>query len=92
LLAELRGLGRNLHRQRFAGLRARGWQAQLQRELAQSQAAQKPGEPLVLTFEVIYGHALKPSPRVAVQPETVLSLDEMRQVLRQSQRDSPPKP
>jgi malonyl-CoA O-methyltransferase len=92
LLAELRGLGRNLHRQRFAGLRARGWQAQLQRALAQSQAEQKPGEPLVLTFEVIYGHALKPSPRVSIQPETVLSLDEMRQVLRQTQRDSPPKP
>ncbi|MEO7939541.1 MAG: methyltransferase domain-containing protein [Burkholderiaceae bacterium] len=91
LFAELRGLGRNLYGQRFAGLRARGWQAQLQRELVAAQTAQRPGEPLTLTFEVIYGHALKPPPRVLVQPETVLSLQEMRQVLQLGRRDAAPK-
>ncbi len=92
LLAELRGLGRNLHRQRFAGLRGRAWQARLLQEMAARQAAQADGQPLALTFEVIYGHALKPQPRIAVQPQTVLSLDEMRQALHQGRRDVPAKP
>ena len=75
LLQELRGLGRNLHPQRFQGLRARQWHAQLLRELAQ--------RPLQLSFEVVYGHALKPAPRLDVRPETVLSLAQMRETLNQ---------
>jgi malonyl-CoA O-methyltransferase len=90
LFAELRGLGRNLHSQRFSGLRGRQWQTRLHQELVADQAAKRPGQPLVLTFEVNYGHALKPQPRVSVQRETVLSLDEMRQVLQQNRRDLPP--
>ena len=43
--------------------------------------------PLALTFEVVYGHALKPQPRLPVQGETVLSLDDMRRVLQQGKRD-----
>jgi malonyl-CoA O-methyltransferase len=43
--------------------------------------------PLELTFEVIYGHALKPRPRLPVQGETVLSLDDMRRVLQHGKRD-----
>jgi len=35
-----------------------------------------------LEFEVIYGHAFKPSPRLSVRPETVLSLAQMRDTLR----------
>ena len=35
LLAELRGLGRNLHAGRFPGLRGRGWLAKLHAGLAQ---------------------------------------------------------
>jgi malonyl-CoA O-methyltransferase len=77
LLAELRTLGRNLHPARFPGLRGRGWQQKLSEEL-QNEAQ---GEPLSLTFEVIYGHALKPQRRLAVQPEMRLSLDEMRKQL-----------
>ncbi len=75
LLQELRGLGRNLHPPRFAGLRGRLWHAQLQQALAQA--------PLQLSFEVIYGHAFKPPPRLPVQAETVLSLAQMQETLRQ---------
>ncbi len=75
LLQELRGLGRNLHPQRFHGLRGRRWHAQLLQALAKM--------PLQLTFEVVYGHALKAAPRLDVRPETVLSLAQMRETLNQ---------
>ena len=75
LLEELRGLGRNLHPQRFAGLRGRHWQGQLHQALAQ--------QPLQLTFEVIYGHAFKPKPRLDLRAETVFSLAQMRDALQQ---------
>jgi malonyl-CoA O-methyltransferase len=75
LLQELRGLGRNLQPQRFTGLRGRQWLEQLQQALAQ--------QPLQLTFEVIYGHALKPATRLSVQPQTVFSLEQMREKLKQ---------
>lgn len=74
LLEELRGLGRNLQPQRFAALRGRQWRRELLDELEQ--------RPLQLEFEVIYGHAFKPSPRLSVRPETVLSLAQMRDTLR----------
>ena len=81
-LQELRGLGRNLHVQRFAGLRGRGWRERLgQLLVAQGDAEVAPSQRVRLTFEIIYGHAIKPAPRLAVSSETVLSLDEMRQVL-----------
>jgi len=83
LLQELRGLGRNLHPQRFQGLRGRQWQAQLRQALA--------ARPLQLTFEVVYGHALKPAPRLDVRPETVLSLAQMRESLNQ-RKSYPGKP
>ena len=74
LLEELRGLGRNLHLNRFASLRGRQWLRQFMAILAK--------EPLELEFEVIYGHAFKPVPRLAVRPETVLSLEQMKDSLR----------
>ena len=75
LLQELRGLGRNLHPQRFPALRGRQWHRQLQQALAAA--------PLQLSFEVIYGHAFKPPPRLDVRAETVLSLAQMREALNQ---------
>ena len=77
LLAELRTLGRNLHPARFSSLRGRAWHQTLQDEVHRDSG----GEPLSLTFEVIYGHALKPKRLLAVQPEMRLSLDEMRKQL-----------
>ncbi|WP_296447365.1 biotin synthase [Rhodoferax sp. UBA5149] len=75
LLEELRGLGRNLHPQRFPALRGRRWRDQLHQALASA--------PLQLTFEVIYGHAFKPQPRLDVRPETTFSLAQMRETLNQ---------
>jgi malonyl-CoA O-methyltransferase len=83
LLAELRGLGRNLHPQRFQGLRGRAWHARLLSELGQRLGAEGSTQALSLTFEIIYGHAFKPAPRLPVRPETRLSLEEMRSTLRQ---------
>jgi malonyl-CoA O-methyltransferase len=81
LLQELRGLGRNLNAQRFAGLRGRGWHAELLKAMA---------SPLQLTFEVIYGHAFKPKPRLPMQAQTEVSLAQMRETLHQ--RKSYPRP
>ena len=83
LLAELRTLGRNLHPQRFAGLRGRAWRRGLEEALARTQADPSSPGRLRLRFEIIYGHAFKPSPRIPVQAQTTISLDQMRDSLRQ---------
>ena len=83
LLAELRTLGRNLHPQRFAGLRGRAWRRGLEEALARTQADPSSPGRLRLRFEIIYGHAFKPPPRVPVQAQTTISLDQMRGSLRQ---------
>ena len=81
LLQELRELGRNLHPGRFAGLRGRGWLQRLHEALAAQAVGD--GAPLSLTFEINYGHAFKPAPRLRVQAESQVSLEEMRRTLRQ---------
>ena len=80
LLAELRELGANLHPARFAGLRGRGWRVALERELS-ARLSGSDGR-LALTFEVIYGHALKPAPRVRVSGESAVALADMQTILR----------
>ena len=80
LLQELRELGRNLHLGRFAGLRGRGWRQQWLQALAE-RGERSPDGRLKLTFEVIYGHALKPAPRAKVLPQSQIGLDDMRQML-----------
>ena len=87
LLAELRHWGRNLHVQRFAGLRGRRWHEQLKQVLL-SLARPEEGGRLTLSFEVVYGHALKPSPRVPVSTQATFGLDQMRQMLRSGARIS----
>lgn len=87
LLDELRGLGRNLRPDRFPGLRGRRWQQRLLQALADQGGGGVSEAPLELGFEIIYGHALKPQPRLPVQGETVLSLDDMRRILQQGRRD-----
>ncbi|MCX7239936.1 MAG: biotin synthase [Burkholderiales bacterium] len=81
LLTELRGLGRNLHAQRFAGLRGRRWHAQLQSQIDAGLRRGGPEGRLELTFEVVYGHAFKPAPRLTVGRESSISLEQMRQTL-----------
>ncbi len=88
LLAELRELGRNLHPHRFPGLRARVWKDRLLQALSGLSDGYSSDGSIALTFEIIYGHALKPQPRLPVQAETQFSLDDMRRILRQGKHDS----
>jgi malonyl-CoA O-methyltransferase len=92
-LAELRTLGRNLHPARFGALRGKAWHQALKKalpELAPAEDGGKGGEGgegdkgsgrIALTFEVIYGHAFKPAPRVSLAAESAVSLREMRSML-----------
>lgn len=79
LLADLRALGGNLAPTRFAGLRGRAWRAALVRELESLRGSD--GR-LALTLELVFGHAVKAAPRLAMAAETHVSLDAMRQTLR----------
>ena len=90
LLAELRELGANLHPARFAALRGRAWHARLEREL--DAALRGPDGRLALTFEVIYGHALKPLPRARVAESSAVSLQDMRAMLQGDKRGRPHEP
>ena len=81
LLEELRELGANLHPARFrrpcaAAAGAPGWSQELARSLRGADGR------LALTFEIIYGHALKPAPRVRVSEQSAVSLQDMRALLR----------
>jgi malonyl-CoA O-methyltransferase len=90
LLAELSELGSNLHPQRFAALRGRLWRAELEQALVAGLGGID-GR-LALTFEIIYGHALKPAPRVRVSGQSEVSLEDMRTLLQtdKAQRGQPP--
>ena len=81
LLADLRELGRNQHPARHAALRTPAWRGRLERAL--DERLRPPGGgPLRLTFEIIYGHALKAAPR-PVAGQTAVPLQELRRQLRQ---------
>lgn len=78
LLQELRELGANLHRERFPALRGRRWRAELERALA---GLRGPGGTLTLTFEIVYGHAFKPPPRI--RKTISVTVSDMRGMLKQ---------
>ena len=84
LLQELRELGANLHPQRFAALRGRGWRARLENEL--DRALRGPDGRLALTFEIIYGHAFKPPPKVRVSAESAFTVGDLRGMLKAEPR------
>lgn len=77
LLTELRSLGANVDPARHAGLRTRRWRDRLA-ALLQPAAAERPA----LSFEIVYGHAIRPQPRVPVQASTTVGLEDMRSILR----------
>jgi malonyl-CoA O-methyltransferase len=79
LLAELGELGANLHPRRFAALRGRAWRDRLHDELGA--ALRGPDGRLALTFEIVYGHAIRPAPRVRMEAQTSLSVEDMRGLL-----------
>lgn len=81
LLEDLRKMGRNLRRDRFPALRGRAWLAQLHTALLALAKPSADGR-LVLTIEVIYGHALKAAPRSKVSETTTVSLQDMRAMLK----------
>jgi malonyl-CoA O-methyltransferase len=80
LLQELRELGRNLHPGRFAGLRGRGWGERLHQALLRLADPAQDGR-LTLSFEIIYGHAFRPVPRLALAGETRFSVEDLRSTL-----------
>ena len=80
MLQELRELGANLHPARFAGLRGRRWKERLHDEIARG--LRQPDGRLALTFEIIYGHAVKPAPVVRMSEHSAVSLEDMRAMLR----------
>ena len=84
LLQELADLGRNYHPARFAGLRGRHWRGKLESELAGRLKTGADGR-LSLTFEVIYGHALKAPPKVKVSALSSVSMRDMRSLLNMGQ-------
>jgi malonyl-CoA O-methyltransferase len=80
LLEELHMLGGNTHPGRYAGLRSPRWRGRLEHAITQRLAAA--GGRLALTFEIVYGHAFNPAPRVRVAERTEVSLDAMRAMVR----------
>jgi malonyl-CoA O-methyltransferase len=72
-----------LHADRFIGLRGKQWLARLKTALLALAKPDQDGR-LTLTVEVIYGHALKPLPRLKVQNHSTVSLQDMKTLLGQS--------
>jgi len=78
LLQDLRSLGRNLNPQRFQSCRGRSWLTQLHQQLQDKLSSAAHRGRLVLSFEVIYGHAFKAPTRLTVKPQTQVSLAQMK--------------
>jgi malonyl-CoA O-methyltransferase len=84
LRAELRTLGGNADRARHAGLRTPRWRARFDAALAARAGAD--GR-IALEFEIVYGHAFKPPPRVRVAGETRVDVGELQRMARAGRRD-----
>lgn len=84
MLQELREWGGNVAAGRFAGCRTRRWREHLLS--AMSERLRGPDGRLSLTVELVYGHAIKPAPRLMVAPETRVALDDMRRMIRRQER------
>lgn len=74
-LDELRTLGGNLHAGRHAGLRTPRWRDRLLAELARR--ADADGR-VALSFEIVYGHALRPRARARMAPVATVALEDLR--------------
>lgn len=89
LLAELRTLGGNAAARRCPGLRTPAWLARLT-SLLDAELAGPDGR-LRLSFEIVYGHAFKPAPRVPVAAQSTVSVDALRTMARRGGKGrSPP--
>jgi malonyl-CoA O-methyltransferase len=83
LLSELRSLGGDALPLRVPGLRTPRWRERLHDALGTLAGAD--GR-LRLDFEIVYGHAFKAAPRAAAAGPTVVTLDAMRDRLKQARR------
>lgn len=81
LLEELRALGGNAAARRFAGLRTPRWRRALEERL--TERLRGADGRLALRFELVYGHAFKPAPKLRVEAETKVSLERLRDMARQ---------
>ena len=84
LLAELRTWGGNVAQGRFAGLRTPRWRQRLLDVLRER--LMRPDGRLGLTIELVYGHAIKPTPRIKVEAEARVSLQDMKRMIRQGDK------
>ena len=80
LLQELAELGRNFHPLRFPSLRGREWRRQLEEGLSKHLVKGDDGR-LSLTYEIIYGHAIKPPPKIKISALSSVSVEDMRNML-----------
>jgi malonyl-CoA O-methyltransferase len=87
LLQDLGELGRNFHPARFPALRGRAWKAHLESVLARHLVKGGDGR-LSLTFEVIYGHAMKAPPKIKVSALSAVSVADMRSMLHSQRPDA----
>ena len=83
MLAELRQLGGNVSLQRPAGLRTPRWRQRLLQALGDGADAQ--GR-VSLAFEIVYGHAFRPPPRLRLAARTEVPLDDLRAMARAGRR------
>ena len=79
LLTEIHALGGNAAPLRRAGLRTPRWR---QRLLAELEKLRGPDRKITLSFELAYGHAFKAAPRLRPGEKTIVSLDDMRSMVR----------
>jgi malonyl-CoA O-methyltransferase len=80
MLAELRTWGGNVAWGRFAGLRTPRWRDRLVQALEDH--LRGPDGRLRLTVELVYGHAIKPLPKVPLSSEAKVSLGDMKRLIK----------
>ena len=84
MLSDLRTMGRNTRADRFPSCRGKTWRQDWLKGVEQRGSRSASDGRLQLTFEVIYGHAIKPPPRVPMAGESAVSLVDMRAMLSQA--------
>ncbi len=69
-------------------MRGKRWREKLYEVLSERLSDPAHGGQLALTFEIIYGHAFKPAPRVRVSSSSAVSLQDMRSMLRKGGKEA----
>ncbi len=82
MLTDLRALGRNVHPRRFPVCRGKGWRASLEQAIQNHWPRRSQDGQLLLTFEIVYGHAMRAPDRHRVDTTTRIPLGEMKKMLR----------